>query len=195
MAYTFLKRGRPGYLEPFVALDRGLVVKGYCVSGWRKIVARRLVAREDRAQSAMSRLGIAPMPVSSSGLMEGQEHIGFAMVHLSGRPPSSSMTDEVASKLRKALDAVHRAGWTHNDLHASNVLIDENGSTATVWIIDWTTATCLPRFLSGPLRDRDRRHLEKMIARAQGRPYRRPFLSRVWLNLQSWRRRSARPTI
>lgn len=194
MACTFLKRGRPGYLEPFVALDRGLVIKGYCVSGWRKIVARRLIAREDRAQSVMSRLGIAPMPLSSDGLLDGQEHVGFAMVYLQGRAPAQGMSDEVATRLREALAAVHQAGWTHNDLHASNVLIEDQGDHSAVWIIDWTTATRLPSFLSGLLRSRDRRHLEKIIARSQGRPYGRPFLSRVWMNLQSWRRGHARST-
>lgn len=108
MGGTFVKTGRPGFLEPFVAHDRGLVVKGYRVSGWRSIVARWLILREDRAQAAMARIGVAPMPVSSSGLLDGEGHVGFAMIRLSGSHPSGPMSPAIEDRLRQALSAIHR---------------------------------------------------------------------------------------
>ena len=190
MGDTFMTPGRPGYLEPFVAHDRGLVVKGYRVSGWRSVVAKWLITREDRAQAAMARIGVAPMPVSSSGLLDGEAHVGFAMVRLSGVHPSRPMATATEDLLHQALRAIHKAGWTHNDLHASNVLIEQTAQGSVVWVLDWTKATRFPWPLSAALRVRDRRHMEKIIARAQGRPYGRPLFSRLWGRVQSCRRRA-----
>ena len=48
-------------------------------------------------------------------------------------------------EVRKAVDAVHRAGVLHGDLYLSNIMfkVEEGGRVVTIKIIDWDVAHCL----------------------------------------------------
>lgn len=95
------------------------------------------------AQTLMGEAGYAPAVYGSGRLKNGTEYI--EMQYLDGfRPAFNSKTDKVElsdkqlSKLRDAVTYLHANGYTHQDIHSYNVLV--NDSTDDAKLIDYGLA-------------------------------------------------------
>jgi len=140
-----LKRGER-LLEPDVYLTRlhgqPTVVKDY--SRYRRTplapVARMLVRREARTLRRLRDWAHAPM---LTGIVGG---LALAMEFVPGQPLGSQakVDDEVFRRLRGVVAQLHANGYTHNDLHPANVMVDGD----RVVLLDFTAALRVPRWLS-----------------------------------------------
>ncbi|MCD7098418.1 RIO1 family regulatory kinase/ATPase [Stenotrophomonas sp. MMGLT7] len=166
-----LKRGQR-LLEPDVYRTclhgRAAVVKDY--TRYRhtplSLVARLLVRREARMLQRLGGWRHAPALLGTlGGLALGMEFI-----------PGDTLSDsasyvgrEVFDQLQAALNKLHSAGITHNDLHGTNVLV----SAGVPVLIDFTAAWQAPRWLRNSLiarqlRRGDRANLLKLRQRLTG---------------------------
>lgn len=140
-----LKRGER-LLEPDVYLtrvdDAPAVVKDY--GRYRRTplapLARVLVRREARHLRRLRGWAHAPMLV---GVVGG---LALAMEFVPGGPlgGEAAANDETFRRLRGAVAQLHASGYTHNDLHPANVMVDGD----RVVLLDFTAALRVPRWLS-----------------------------------------------
>lgn len=166
-----LKRGRR-LLEPDVYQtcldDRPAVVKDY--TRYRhtplSLPARLLVRREARMLRRLNGWRHAPALLGTLGSLA----LGMEYVH--GQTLSEcahQVGREVFDQLQYALQRLHAAGITHNDLHGTNVLI----SAGVPVLIDFTAAWQAPRwlresFIARQLRRGDQANLLKLRQRLLG---------------------------
>lgn len=138
-----LKRGER-LLEPDVYLlpMHGVpaVVKDY--GRYRRTplapLARMLVRREARTLRRLRGWRHAPRLMGRVG------GLALAMEFVPGRPLSEGQVDDgTLRRLRGALAGLHAHGYTHNDLHPANVLVDGE----RVVLLDYTAALRVPRWL------------------------------------------------
>ena len=177
-----LKKGHSGRLRPSVVCVRGVAVKQYKVSGWRKFIARRILAREGQITAELARKGIAPITLCPSGMLPVSDLklcLGTALIP--GRHPEGKVDPHVAQAILSTLDRIHRLGWTHNDLHRSNFMFIDNDGQVDVWVLDWASAVRPIWPLSLYLRARDRRHVEQMLGMRTGPE---PLSSRAWKKIK-----------
>lgn len=83
---------------------------------------------------------------------------------------NAAANDAVFEQLQQALRELHAAGITHNDLHGANVVVHDGMPV----LIDFASASWLPRWLRGSLLGRqlrraDWKHLFKLRQRLTGR--------------------------
>mgnify|MGYP001156490547 FL=1 len=121
------------------------------------LIARFLVQREYNALSRLQGWVHAPEVFESNDpLILLQEYIpGKAMDSKNAESP------EVVKNIRTALRQLHQKDMAHNDFRASNIIVKPDN---TVVIIDFTSATHLPKFLgkiSRWLMSQDLRHVLK----------------------------------
>lgn len=154
--------------------------------------ARLLVRREARMLRQLSGWGHAPALLGTVG--------GFAlgMEYVNGQTLSDCAQQvgrEVFDQLQYALQRMHAAGITHNDLHGTNVLV----SAGVPVLIDFATAWQAPRwlrnsFLARQLRRGDQANLAKLRQRALGvapsEAQRAALAEPAWLHglRQGWKR-------
>lgn len=180
---VLIKAGVPGRLRPSVVLTRGVAVKHYKVQGWRKPIAKWILAREAEATAALARKGIAPITLCTSGLVRVPDRrLTLGTVWVEGQHPTSEVPDRVAKAILSTVEKIHKEGWTHNDLHRSNILFHEDEDGVRVWVLDWASAMRPIWPLGAYLRSRDRRHVEQMLGMRQGP---KPLSSRVWRKIKS----------
>ena len=139
-----LKRGER-LLEPDVYVtrldDMPAVVKDY--SRYRRTplapLARLLVRREARILRRLRGWAHAPMLLGIAG------GLALTMEFVPGEPLGSAdqVDDEVFRRLRGAVAQLHASGYTHNDLHPANVMV--NGDR--VVLLDFASALRTPRWL------------------------------------------------
>lgn len=178
-----LKNGKAGRLRPYVILIRGIAVKEYKVAGWRAAVARWLLAREADATAELARKGVAPITLCPHGLIRGVDRkLALGTAWIKGEHPSGEIAPHVAKAILATIEKVHKAGWTHNDLHRSNILVQEDPEGVRVWILDWASAVRPIWPLSSYLKARDRRHIEQMLGMRTGA---KPLASRMWKSIKS----------
>jgi tRNA A-37 threonylcarbamoyl transferase component Bud32 len=104
---------------------------------WFRLVAgRAFLRREARALRALRDVEGVPK------LIARVDADALAMEKLEGRPLSGlgeeKLDPQVLERIGRLLDQAHARGVTHCDLHASNVLVDEQGRAG---LIDWATAS------------------------------------------------------
>ena len=165
-----LKRGER-FLEPDVYrtyLDgQPAVVKDY--TRYRgtplSLLARVLVRREARMLSRLNGWKHAPALLGTIG------GLALGMEFIPGETLSSTQMvgSEVFEQLQQALDRLHAAGITHNDLHGTNVVV----SAGVPVLLDFTSAWRTPRWLrrnpiSRQLSRSDLKNLVKMRQRLTG---------------------------
>lgn len=165
-----LKRGER-LLEPDVyrtCMDgQPAVVKDY--SRYRGTLlaplARLLVRHEARILLRLSGWKHAPALLGTLG------GLALGMEFIPGETLSTAqmVTGEVFEELQQALDRLHSAGITHNDLHGTNVMVSATGPV----LLDFTSAWRTPRWLrrnpiSRQLSRSDRKNLLKMRQRLTG---------------------------
>ncbi len=169
-APLLLKRGER-FLEPDVyrtCLDgRPAVVKDY--TRYRgtplSVLARLLVRREARMLARLNGWKHAPALLGTiGGLALGMEFIpGHTL------STAQAVGSDVFEQLQQALDRLHAAGITHNDLHGTNVVV----SAGVPVLLDFTSAWRTPRWLrrnpiSRQLSRSDLKNLVKMRQRLTG---------------------------
>ncbi len=143
-AAQILKRGER-LLEPDVYVtcvdDQPTVVKDYgrYRRTWLDPFARLLVRREARALRRLRGWAHAPMLLGIAG------GLALAMEFVPGQPLGSEgqVDDETFRRLRGAVAGLHAAGFTHNDLHPANVMVDGE----RLVLLDFTSALHVPRWL------------------------------------------------
>ncbi len=169
-APLLLKRGER-FLEPDVyrtCLDgRAAVVKDY--ARYRgtpmALLARLLVRREAKMLSRLDGWKHAPALLGTIG------GLALGMEFIPGQTLSTAQAvgSEVFEQLQQALDRLHAAGITHNDLHGTNVVV----SAGVPVLLDFTSAWRTPRWLrrnpiSRQLSRSDLKNLVKMRQRLTG---------------------------
>ncbi|MBD9369851.1 phosphotransferase [Xanthomonas sp. XNM01] len=139
-----LKRGER-LLEPDVYLtcidDQPAVFKDYgrYRRTWLAPFARLLVRREARALRRLRGWAHAPMLLGIvGGLTLAMEFVPGQLLGSEGQ-----VDDETFRRLRGAVAGLHAAGFTHNDLHPANVMVDGQ----RLVLLDFTAALHLPRWL------------------------------------------------
>lgn len=101
-------------------------------------LARMLVRREARTLRRLRGWRHAPRLMGRVG------GLALAMEFVPGRPLSEGQVDDgTLRRLRGALAGLHAHGYTHNDLHPANVLVDSE----RVVLLDYTAALRVPRWL------------------------------------------------
>lgn len=165
-----LKRGER-FLEPDVyrtCLDgQPAVVKDY--TRYRgtplSLLARVLVRREARMLARLQGWKHAPALLGTLG------GLALGMEFIPGQTLSSAQAvgNEVFEQLQHALDRLHAAGITHNDLHGTNVVV----SAGVPVLLDFTSAWRTPHWLrhnpiSRQLSRSDLKNLLKMRQRLTG---------------------------
>lgn len=139
-----LKRGER-LLEPDVYLacvdNQPTVIKDYgrYRHTWLAPFARLLVRREARALRRLRDWAHAPVLLGIAG------GLALMMEFVPGQPlgSQSQVDDETFRRLRGAIAGLHAAGFTHNDLHPANVMVDGQ----RLVLLDFTSALHLPRWL------------------------------------------------
>ncbi|HVJ37403.1 MAG TPA: kinase [Stenotrophomonas sp.] len=169
-AAVLLKEGTR-LLEPNVYRThvdgRPAVVKDY--SRYRRTVlapiARLMVRHEARMLEQLKGWRHAPALLGTLG------GLALGMEFIPGETLSASalVGQEVFKELQAAVEKLHSAGITHNDLHGTNVVI----SAGVPVLIDFTSAWRFPRWLrdnviSRQLRRSDQANLLKMQKRLTG---------------------------
>ena len=101
---------------------------------WFRVVAGRPVLRREwKALRALKGIAGIPAPIARPDadciLIEWRE--GATLMNVSELSPES------VCALEATIEAAHRRGVSHGDLHRSNILLAEDGSVA---VIDWATA-------------------------------------------------------
>lgn len=143
------------------------VVKDY--SRYRRTllapIARLMVRHEARMLEQLKGWRHAPALLGTLG------GLALGMEFIPGETLSTSalVGQEVFNDLQAALDKLHSAGITHNDLHGTNVVV----SAGVPVLIDFTSAWRFPRWLrdnpiSRQLRRSDNANLLKMQQRLTG---------------------------
>ena len=123
--------GEGGWGEA-VLTNRGTVVK---TSVWDRV---NNFAKEAELQSVAAEAGVAPKVIAHSDTALEQEYVkGRTFDEIMDSRDSSDLT-EAKALLTEAVFKLHNAGIVHNDLHQSNVMLDDSGS---VKIIDYGLAT------------------------------------------------------
>jgi len=146
---------------------RMAVVKDY--SRYRRTllspIARLMVRHEARMLEQLKGWRHAPALLGTLG------GLALGMEFIPGETLSASalVGQEVFKELQVALDKLHSAGITHNDLHGTNVVV----SAGVPVLIDFTSAWRFPRWLrdnplSRQLRRSDQANLLKMQQRLTG---------------------------
>ncbi|MGX9718676.1 kinase [Stenotrophomonas acidaminiphila] len=170
-APNLLKRGER-LLEPDVYRTelegRPAVVKDYRRYRGTPLapVARLLVRHEARVLKHLEGWKHAPALLGTlGGLALGMEFIPGDTLSAGVQ----GVTQEVFDQLQGALNRLHAAGITHNDLHGTNVVV----SAGVPVLLDFTSAWRSPRWLrNGPinrqLRRSDMKNLVKMRQRLTG---------------------------
>lgn len=142
---------------------------------WRAPIIRYLLRRERRALTALAR-DLGPV------VCEHPSPLVLAMEKLLCRPLADG-DGALLLELMPRLEQLHTTGWTHNDIHRSNVCIVGNAAR----LLDFGAAQRWPRWLLAPFATRDRAHLLVLAAR-YGAPVAPPARSRLSQTLQaSWR--------
>lgn len=177
-----LKKGRHGRLSPSVVRVRGVAVKQYNVWGWRGFLARRIVSRESRATAELARAGVAPITLCPFGLFPISDlRLCLGTAWIPGQHPDANVQPHVAQAILDTLEKIHAKGWTHNDLHRSNILFEDDGQQVSVWILDWASAARPIWPFASYLRARDRRHVERVLGLRSGP---KPLSSRLWRRIK-----------
>jgi serine/threonine protein kinase len=143
--HRVLKRGER-LLEPDVYLTRmdgqPTVVKDY--RRYRRTplapLARLLVRREARTLRRLRHWAHAP---ALTGVVD---RMALAMEYVPGQPLGSQgpVDGDTFRRLRGVVAQLHANGYTHNDLHPANVMVDGD----RVVLLDFTSALRVPRWLA-----------------------------------------------
>jgi hypothetical protein len=116
-----------------------------------------LVRRERKFLNLMPR-GTAPLPLAHP------DPLVLAMEKIEGRIPQEGDKD-VLPQMEALLSHLYRLGIAHNDLHRSNVLVQDG----RFFLIDFAGALAFPSYLRwlgfAWLHQRDRHHAHKLAAR------------------------------
>lgn len=165
-----LKRGER-FLEPDVyrtCLDGKVAV----VKDYRRyrgsplaLLARVLVRHEAHMLARLSGWRHAPALLGTLGSLA----LGMEFIPGETLSTAQAVGSEVFEQLQRALDRLHAAGITHNDLHGTNVVV----SAGVPVLLDFTSAWRTPRWLrrnpiTRQLSRSDLKNLVKMRQRVTG---------------------------
>ena len=117
--------------------NQPLVVKDMqrCALWFRALAGREFLRREMRALRVLSALESVPRlehPIDADAFAM-QWRAGHKLSECDEKRITPQILDEIAALLAQ----VHERGVTHGDLHAHNILFDEQGNLC---LIDWATA-------------------------------------------------------
>ena len=127
----FVKRGTQRGVVKFAQREKLLKT-------WK--VASSVVGKQGLEQT-LPGLSRKPTTTTSGLLVKAAE--GVALYDIS---PTREQGVVVAVQLATALDALHMAGWSHNDLHGDNILVDPNSGAVCIIDYDLCTPNSFPHF-------------------------------------------------
>lgn len=136
--YNVVKTLGQGAYGSTVLTDRGTAVKTYVevFTGDWKGEGKQLadIKSEYEGLQVMSSLGIGPMPLGLS-TKDGQiemEYVEGTQVYDAYQSMTRLNKYRLADKVAASAIKLHRAGYSHNDLHQNNVLVKDDGGVTVI---------------------------------------------------------------